>query len=206
MNNYKNPSVVLLPNPVGIDKAIQDIQNKLSSLNWIEKIYGRAFLEKERKFPNEADNHITDFDGNRPREIIYPMIYGINQEPLNVMPNDLLKSQLFFLLNDPQSYPQYEAMVDTGQVQTNVSMIFWGNLKKINPAKNYRFTEELKLEMINLLLLKCPSFIINEIFEEHDEVFSGMTLLETYRQYLKFPFTGFKISGQLNYYSPHNKC
>lgn len=206
MNNYKNPAIVLIENPVGLDKAIQAIQLKLGELNWVEKIYGRAFLEKEKKYPNESNNRVTDFDGNRPTEIVYPMIYGVNQEPLNVMPNDLLKSQIFFLANDPETYDNYEPLVERGATQKQISIIFWGNLNKINPAKKYRFTEELKNDVIQILLNKCPSFVMTEIYEEHDEVFRDMTLLETYRQYLKYPYTGFRINGTLNYYVPNHKC
>jgi hypothetical protein len=40
--NDKNPNVILVPNPVDLDRAIARVQTQLGNLTWLEKVFGRA--------------------------------------------------------------------------------------------------------------------------------------------------------------------
>lgn len=199
MNNYINPQVVLLPSASGIDAEIQNIQAKLGSLGWLEKVFGRCFVQKELVSPDEGVERMGALYGNFKREIIYPEVYaGPNNEPLNVMPNDNLKSYCFFHVKDPIRLTEYDSFGASNTHQANVSIIFWMNLKKVDPTKKWRFTEELKLAAINQLKL-YPNITVEQTFESYDRVFEGFILTEAYRQYLKPPYSGFRLECELTF-------
>lgn len=196
MMNYKNPGIVLLSNPTGIDKAIQEMQVKLgadSSLSWLEKIFGRAIVQKEA-ISNKEEVIRLKSTNQRVREIIYPEGYLNQQEPINLMCNDNLKAYSFFVVRDPGETISGGGPFEDKVVRYPVWFLVWMNLKKIDPNKDYRFGEEKKIEVLKAIT-KLPNFTLSEVYEEYDRVFEDFTLTETYRQFLKPPYYGFRLSG-----------
>jgi len=184
--SYKNPTVPLITNPVNLDAAIQDVQVKLANgLSWLDASFGRAYTGS-RKVEN--------------KDVFYPEVYQGKKEYLDVSPNDNLIAQSFFDLKDPQEFERMGLYQD-GQFTSNISIIFWMNLDRVKKAGTYtyshRFTEELKAQILNVLKLHCPNFILNKIYEEADEVYRGYTMDHVKQQTLKHPFAGFRFEGQL---------
>ncbi len=191
MVNYKNTEVELIPNPAGIDLAISKIQASFVALPWLQKAFARV-TPQTGKYPDEEGR-----DKRARNEFVYPEAYT-KREPVNMMPNDNFQSYCFFVANDPTSFPEYDHTDTETKASQPVSIIFWGNLKKIDPSKEYNFSEELRMNVIDVLR-KNSDFELNESFIGYDRIFAPFTITETFRQYLKPPFFGFRFDGTLHY-------
>jgi hypothetical protein len=183
MIGYIDPEIIFIPNPVGIDKAIQGLQTKLATLPWLQKVFGRSFEGRET-VPGARDR-------------IFPYVYQNDLEPLNVMPNDNLRSQVFFRVDDPAVFAAWTFYSDTQTAVYPISIIFWGDLRKIDTERNYNFGEELKLSALRLMT-RISGFVVSRVYEQYDEVFREYTLSDTYKQYLLPPYYGFRIEGSFS--------
>lgn len=186
MISYCHPKVQLLLNPVGIDFEIQNLQQRLAEIPWLEVVFGRCSKQSELK----------QQPGRRPVDIIVPEVL-YNKEPYNCMINDNLKSYCFFNASDPLSIPTFDPGDLELVVSQPVDIILWLNLKKVNPLKTYNYSEELRLEVIKKL--SGSNFKMSESFIEADEVFKPFTITDNFRNYSKFPYAAFKISGELTF-------
>ena len=195
MISYIDPKVELVPNPVALDNAIQSIQERIATLTWLEKSFGRAIVQSRHQENKEA--FAKNESSRMTRDVVYPEVYN-KREPLNVMMNDNIKSYSFFHVRDPLKFTDYLPLdMSTPAVQP-ISLITWVNLQKIDPAKQYNFSEELRSEMIKLLKFST-NFVITESFIGYDKIFNPFTITETFRQYLKPPYAGWRIDGELNF-------
>src|SRR5207237_7449200 len=113
-------------NPKGIDAVIQSLQVDLSALPWLEKSFGRAWLF------NEENAKI-------------PKAYSGQGEYLNVLPNDFLKAQSFIAAAASESVEQFRKTT-ISDLERTLQVIFWVNLKEIDPNEDSIFTERLKNE------------------------------------------------------------
>lgn len=185
MTSYVNPIIVPIPFPVGVDSVIEALRLKIAELPWLEKVFARA-IEQHSPGDNNTD-------------VIYPEVWGSNMEPMNVMMNDNLRAYAFFVARDPQTAVQYvNAFPSQIILQEPVSCIVWGNLRKIDSTKDYRFSERLKIDLITQLS-KVPAFTLTQIYESYKRVFEGFTLTDTFRAYLKPPFWAIRIDCNLSY-------
>ena len=134
---YKTPSIPVVPNPVFIDKAIQEIQNLLGALNWLTYSFGRSY------------NKVEFANGSRTK---VPMVYKGNSEYLPVQFNDNLQAQSFFVVGSQEIEGDYDEHT-TNFYSVPTQIIVWANLKKIDSAKGntYYFAEELKQELRQVL-------------------------------------------------------
>jgi len=197
MNGYVKPKVVLLPNAVGLDLQIQTVQQILADgLPWLQTAFGRAFLQQEKRLSKKDVTLIDALAGDE--TVIYPECRGINQEPVNVMPNDNLKSYCFFVVRDPTDFVNFATLDTQTIVSTPLSLIFWVNLQKVNATKNYRFAEELKIDVLNILR-GIPDVVLTQIYEQMDRVFEQFTITETYLQYTKPTFAAMRFDFNLQY-------
>jgi len=128
MISFKNPLVPLIVDPVNIDTPIQEMQQALAvGLPWLQKSFGRSW-ESVKK----------DTDG---KIWTYPEVWqGPNDDLMNCMPNDNLKSQSFFRVEEPIQVTQYDFQ-GFSRMNASVSIIFWFNLQVIDPDLDYRFIE-----------------------------------------------------------------
>jgi hypothetical protein len=194
--SYRNQTAPLLENPVGLDKAIQSIQADLANgLTWLERSFGRAYEFKEK-----------DEEGTESR---VPKVYTGLGEYYNVLPNDNFAAQSFMACRDAEKWAAWTDA--SGNAKTRqVSLIFWFNLKRIDPTKDYIFTEELKKQVETILKQNAYVGAIEQYFDERAEnVFDGY--LPAYRyaaysvddertQFLMYPYAGFRFDLLLNYW------
>jgi len=195
MNSFKNPLVPVIALPVGIDIPIQSLQVKLGTLGWLEKSFGRSW-SATRATP-----------GGRP--VVYPevwqgMVDGKDRDLLNVMPNDNLKSQSFFKVNDPIDTLFYEQN-NHAKKTALVSIIFWFNLREIDKTLDYRFVEILKSTAERAIVnhtfpaASQASIEIVRTWEDVNNVFAGYTFDPIKQQELIHPYGGFKIDTRLTW-------
>jgi hypothetical protein len=182
----KNPSVVTIPNPVGIDLAISNIQSKLGELTWLEKAFGRAW------------NMNRNIAGDKRIE---PVVYQSGSEYYPVLPNDALKSFCFFVVPGPRSTEEYNANTAFGTFffKDTVSIIFWLNLQQIDPSKDYIFKEEL-LKDVLAVLNKDSNVLVSKVWDDRiEDIYKGFTLFPTHRDLLMYPYSAFRIEMDLSY-------
>jgi hypothetical protein len=191
-NRFKNPLVPLIEEPVNIDRPIQEMQQALAGLGWLEKSFGRAY---------ESYKTMTGPLGTTTK--VYPEVWqGVGKDLLEVLPNDNLKSQSFFRLHEPQEVIDY-VMDGYSMMRATVSIIFWFNLKEIDPTIDYRYIELLKGQVQRVLttMLFSPdsSLKVSRIFDTADRVFETYDLSNVRDQELVHPFGGFRFEVELTY-------
>lgn len=194
MINYKDTPVELLPAPVAIDKAIQKIQQSLAAgLPWLQKSFGRATVQARR--PDEKPK--GDGKATQGRDIVFPEGY-YKREPFNLMPNDNFRAYSFWFARDPLKFLDWEAFELGAPAEQPATVIFWANLEKIDPTKQYNFGEELRFGAA-MVLKGCPDFTLQESSIQYDKVFAPFTITETFRQFLKPPYFAFRFDGVLRF-------
>lgn len=183
---YSNPTIPLIDNPVNLDRHIQNIQIVFSDeLPWLEKSFGRAWVG-ERKVDNKSYK--------------YPEVYIGNGEYLDVLPNDHLKAQSFIQVRGQRGRAlEYSALHDN-KFQYTLEIIFWFNLNIVNPAKTYRYNEELKTEVLNVIKNRLSLLQVLNIYEAPEDVYAGYSINHLDRQTFKHPYGGFKIECDLTFY------
>lgn len=189
MNSFKNPIIPLISQPVNIDAPIQELQIALGTdLPWLEKSFGRSW-ESVRK--DEQGKIWT-----------YPEVWqGAGIDLLNVMPNDNLKAQSFFRVEEPIQIIAYESN-RFSRMSAQISIIFWFNLQVIDPDLDYRFIELLKASAQRAITeTSCTNatFVIQKIWEGANNVFKGYTIDQFKNQELIHPYGGFRFECNLNY-------
>jgi hypothetical protein len=177
---YSNPNVPLLVNPINLDAEIQYIQTTLSLLPWLERSFGRARTAKDEK------------------EQSYPEVYKGGGEYHNVLANDHFRSQSFVRVRtDSGKTVDYSGIP---QIANNfiypIDVIFWFDLKKIDPIKNYRFDEELKRDVTELLKT-IPQMRFIKVWEAYEDVFQGYTYSYSNPNKFRYPFGGFRFEGEI---------
>lgn len=197
--SYKNPSILILSSPIGIDAVIQSIQQDLySGLTWLEKSFGRAWEFKE-KDPVSGD------------QLKLPKCYMGEEEYMNVLPNDFLKSQSFIAVRGEEATDEYNKYGMQSHSR-QLSIIFWFNLKEINSANDTVFTEFLKSDVEKILSKNPWIQSVDKYYDERaEDVFDGYvsnslggrySVDDIKTQYLMYPYSGFRFD--ITAYYPEN--
>ena len=184
--SYKKPVIKLINNPVGIDAIIQDIQIALNSLGWLKYSFGRAW------FFNEV--------GSSGKIIKKPKCYIGQGEYYNVLPNDNIISQSFFIVKQAEKYIDYDNLLQGNKKSRDLSIIFWMKLTKLNSIKDSIFTEELKNDVEFILMMNENITIQNFFDEKADDIFAGFTIDDIDTQYLMHPYAGMRFDINVQYY------
>lgn len=186
--SYKNQRVLIIDNPRGFDKAIASLQQSLSTVTYLTKVFGRAYIFKE----------VSD-----DKSITIPKVYTGGKEYENVMVNDNYISMCFFVATGPAEPINYQSL-QSNRYSREVSLIFWGNLKKINPSKDYVFSELIKSDLLKAISTNPYLLSVTSIEDDtYDNVFKEFRgserLYEGKTQYLQYPNTGIRINMVVTY-------
>ncbi|NQU52438.1 MAG: hypothetical protein HQ522_07850 [Bacteroidetes bacterium] len=185
MSLRKIPTVPINDSPVFIDKAIGQMQTILkASLSWLDYSFGRA-----QKLVTTKDN----------QNYFYPGVHYGYGDYVNVLPDQELGNFSFFIVEDPQPI-EYNAR-SFNIAKLKYSLIVWVNLDKIFVGVKDRNSEEIKLQIMELItrtaFLNYGRFTIENIYEQSENIYKGYSLKEIDSQYLMQPFYGFRFEGQL---------
>lgn len=183
----KNPSVPTIPNPIGVDLVIAQLQASLATLTWLQKSFGRA-----QTMPRTVLG----------QKRIEPMVYQGTQEYYPVMPNDSLKSYSFWRVNGPRVTVDYEANMNTGgrfYFKDQADLIVWIDLKNNDPSKDFVYTE-LLIQDVLVKLNRDPNVAVVRVWDDKaEDIFKGYTLFENHRDLLMYPYAAFRIETILSY-------
>lgn len=176
---YKSPS-----RPYLFDRVIQDLQDALGNLSWLDHIFGRS--ERLVKMVN----------GKR---LLTPNVYAGDDEYIQLLPdNTRLGNYCFFILEEPQTVGV--AYGTSNRVKAPFSLVVWVDMREVGAANDDRNTEYLKeqlLKTIRRAWLHHGNVSISRIFERAENVFLGYSLDEVDNQFLMSPFAGFRITGEM---------
>lgn len=190
--NYINPEIIIPNDAVGIDAAIGDVQKLLGSkTNWIQKIFGRCTVQVE-VMKQTTDRAV------KTKEYVYPQVYSKTGEPLNMLMNDNLDSYCFFNVLDPGEFIDYDSLSNQQFLKRKVSIIFWMNCPKIAPGTLKPLNEELIISVVKALK-NYMAFEFQDVYETYKKIFEGFTIDENLRQYMKFPYSAFRIDGEIQF-------
>ncbi|GAA3940409.1 hypothetical protein [Hymenobacter algoricola] len=182
MVSYLNPQAPTLPNPIGLDKEIQRVQLLLAAkLPWLQVSYGRAYRSGRK-------------DGTK--TIYYPEVYDGEREYRDVLPNDNVSAQSFFYPRDPASNPDSAPTPLGLALNQPVDLIFWVNLRALDPAKDYRFEAELLRDVLRVL--SNNSIAVQRVYTTAEEVFKGFSMDVVAEQVFRMPYAGFRIQCELS--------
>lgn len=192
--SYHNQQQVAILNPKGIDRVIEAICTKLDTISWLSNIFRRAWLINNS---NTGSNNFT------------PMVYLQNMEYYNVLPNDNFTALAFVVVNGQERYINQNEVISHNfepEKERSISVIFWVNLNKINPAKDYIFTEELKAQIEPLLADVDGLTIESYIDEDYRQIFSGYDISETENKFFAYPYACFKFNCIVSYGGKYRNC
>lgn len=158
-----------------------------------EKTTDPVFRDRVRKFPRVYLN-----DGK--------------SEYVDVFPTDKYKGTVFFEIGGTSNVELYE-----GEIQATLSMIFWVDMKKVDPSRKYDFRQELIHDA--LICLKdgsMRSYIKNvSVFENFEDIYTKYDFqgtsnrsrrAETEMQQFMFPYTSFKLQFDIDGYCLDLDC
>lgn len=193
---YSNPNIPIIPDPKGFDKAIAEIQTAVGTVPYIEKSFGRAFIHKE----NIVGKIVS-----------LPKVYQGAGEYYNPLPNDNFKAQTFMLAAGEEIADDDFENYGQNTFTRKVALIFWGNLKAIDSAKDYIFLEEIKMDILEALrytssFKSFDSYVderYSDVFREFSSYISNASKdtaeAEINTQYLMYPYSGFRMTITLVY-------
>ncbi len=148
------------------DEVVQTLNTKLEACTYIEYFYPIAHL------------------GTNKEDETYPQIYRNDGSEKNLMlfPDNKAKSFIFW------EFVGATILDDDEGVDYNLSLIFWGNLDRMD-NKHYDYTGEIQQEILQILKTNGARDIS---FEDYDFATYSM-YQENERQTLMRPNTAFKI-------------
>lgn len=185
-HNENEPEYI--PNPINMDRAIQEIQRALkTNLDWLSRAYGRA-----RAIP-EVLNGVR---------IVCPKVYYGGKEYKNVLLNDTVDASSWFQITGPETPLDYMFGNKIQKYEVPISLILWFNLEKVRIdliAEDYIHTERVKRKVSNILN-RYANVTIQRVYDEDSKViFKEYTTDEPKEQFLMYPKAGIRFDLLLTY-------
>ena len=175
---YKQPTRAYL-----FDKPIQNLQDALGTLSWLNHIFGRS------------ERLVQIQDG---RKVYTPNVYRGKNEYISLLPdNTALGNYCFFVLDEPQT--SGASMSRQNRLRAPFSLIVWVDMRKVenNDARNTEYVKEEILKTIRRAWIKQGAVEISRVYQLAENVFQGYSLDEVDNQFLMQPFAGLRITGEL---------
>ena len=188
---YKTPKIPIFESLLGTEKRVQDLQQKIAELDWLEYSFG---LAKRLTLETNED------------QFLYPAVYtGAKSDPLDMRlwPQDNWKSYAFWDLVETSEF-DYEGN-ETGKrrfprIQQPVALIVCLNNKLISHNQDYNVTHSIcrneLLNKLNSVNVSSGTFVITSTVENNPpEVFLNYDVNDN----LMDPHSCIRIEGLLIY-------
>ena len=165
--------------PVGLDAKIRDINTELSALGWLTHQFERVW-----RTPETAERRV---------KTKFKTLSG--DDFMTIAKNDDVSAFSFFVAEGPES------VIDNAQkaYEREVGLIMILNLPNVLINANYIATEEIKLQ-VQEILINIP---FAEYIRYHDNdprrVFSGIDLENTGYELTVWPYAALRFDLKLTY-------
>lgn len=178
--NLKNPGIFTPPvSAEGLDVIIEAIRARLATLVWLPKAFGLAWTK-----PRDLGGKI----------VLEPLLYQTRGEYYPALPNDSLKAYSFFRKAGARKTGD-----STFWFNDPIDLIVWVDLKAINPAVDWIYTENLLSDVLEILD-EFEEVNVTTVFDDKvSDIFAGYDLREIKQGLLLYPYAGFRISMTLTY-------
>jgi len=185
---YKTPKIPLFPELKGIEKRVQDLQQNIAELDWLEYSFGLA---------KTVDLGVEEED-------LAPVVYtGVRSDPLDMRPwpDDVYRSYAFWLLTDPSEFLYFDNVGSLNRypkVQQPVALVVCLDNEKISPGQDRNITHSLcREELVNKLNNKNMSngiFQIASMLQNTPAVFADYEVKE-----LREPHSWLRLEGLITF-------
>lgn len=177
-----------------LDYAIGQIQQGLTqNLKWLDVAFGRAqklakVLPTGRRIAT-PNVYCGGWNGHGPNDYI------------EVSPDSHIGNFCFFWIDDPQTIDWVRNSEMTQRAP--FSLIFWLDLRKVFGNTTTRNTEFLKAQILEVLngragwIMRNGSIVINQCYEQAENIYRGFNLDEVDNQFLMHPYCGFRFDGEI---------
>ena len=187
----KIPKIPIFDSLVGVEKRVQDLQQKIAELDFLEYSFGLA-----KRITIERNEDIEQA----------PVVYtGINSDPVDMRmwPDDTIKSYAFWDIIDPAEFLYFDnvnARRRYPKIEQPVALIVCLNNKKISQRQDYNVTHSVCrneiIKKLNTTGISNGIFQITAITENRPiEVFDGYDVEDN----LMNPHSCMRIEGVLTY-------
>lgn len=182
-----NPSIPIATSLVGIDRVVNDMQMKLdTNLLWLTNAYGRM----KRGVKTEKKG-----------VVFYPEIYIGEDGFTRVTPDSKKKGMVYFVVEKEEN-PDFVPN-EYNYLTYKIGMVFWVNLKLINPA--LIVTEDFTQNLIEEARHVCTRLMfgggyklsLTTIEREFREIYKEFPTMDETQDYHRAPYSGFRINGTL---------
>jgi len=167
-----------IPNPTGIDVIIQKIQTELATLSWLEYSFGKAYIKKE-----ERNNTVYTI----------PKVWIGNNEFQSVEPNDTVKAFSFIENFETEFISGWETRRYDRISRTDLNIVVFANLERIDNTRDYIFTEELKEDVVKILTNVPEVESLNSINKGLDEAYTRWSIESINPTYYAEKYAAFRI-------------
>lgn len=184
--NVSNPTIQAPIAPKLWDYALAEFQTKLeANLSWLTTAYGRGYEHMKRDKNN--------------RQYTFPAVWANNKEYVSMFPDEHLGNYSWFDLSPVQELA--DSRYEYQRLFANMGIVFWLDLRTAYPIDyTQRTIEHAKSDVMTALrsiFLTRSSFTISRIAETAPNIYRGYTHREVGRQFLMFPYAGFRIEGDI---------
>lgn len=185
----RKPVVPILADPKLIDKALLEVQTKLTTkLIWLDGAYGKV-------------QRLTKVEEKR--KINFPGIYTGSKQGKgyeSAMPSDHLGNFSFFTIKDGEKLGTLSRRNTT--INAEFGLIFWFRYDKIYPDDwKQRTIENVKDEVVSFFrttAFRNCRMTIEQFFELPENIYKGFTDREVENDYLMRPFGGLRVNGKIH--------
>jgi len=187
MSDHTNPQAPVIANPINLDKAITNIQLKLATIPWLAISYGRVY--------QRATKELTE-TGAREE----PHVYAGNGQYKKVLANDNFQSHSFIYVIPPERIVDYELNQNAQNKEVDIAIIFWLDLRKIDPTTDEIYLEQLKSD-IEAKLYSCPDITeVSRIYDDNaDDIFREFDTRNLSKELLMYPYKALRYECQIMY-------
>lgn len=186
------PSIPVPTSPKLWDYAVAELQSELAAnITWLTSAFGKA--QRMAK---------TGPDG---REIRFPGVFtGSNSSNslggyLNMFPDGHIGNYSWLDVADYQEMQVERELYQ--ELRADIGLVFWLDLRTAYPADyESRTIEHAKSDVITALRavrLTRSTLLIDRVAERVENIYRGYTYSEVESQFLMFPFTGFRLDGEM---------
>lgn len=183
------PVIITPSNPVGLDKVVAEITQKLLSITYVDKAANTLnYFDSSLLLP------VAQLDEKTEK----PVVYWKGKEYFSSAPNDNYRSVTYFYQEDPNDGVSYN------ESTFNLNLVHWYNQDKLGRNLNYSIREAIilafKKEIIAYLRTENMSSLTT--FRETDKVFEKHTFSSD-KTLMKYPYDAFRMSFEVTI---ENEC